>query len=351
MSNGVFKKYHDRLKREGWIKSLIAGLGVGMFALLISAFIYWYVGSKEVWMCAIYSVSAMIIATPLMYYLMYKPTTKKMAKRIDELGLEERILTMAELEGDTSYIAMRQREDAIKSLERVNSKMIKIALSVPVIVAVSVTAVFASGMTVVSALSEQSGKEWIDEMTTEPLPTYEITYEANPEEGGIIDGDPFQMVVEGEDCSPVYAEAMDGWVFVKWSDGSTDPYRCDVKVKASMTYVAEFQELGEEGEPGDGDGEPGDGQEGDDDSGKPGDGEGEPGKPGQEQPGNDGDGEGEGEGGQYSPNNQVFNGNTYYGGSTFDNASQQMSESVGSNGQLPPGHKGGIGDYFDSIAK
>ncbi|MBE6673183.1 MAG: hypothetical protein E7599_06655 [Ruminococcaceae bacterium] len=73
----------------------------------------------------------------------------------------------------------------------------------------------------------------------EVIPTHTLKYEATL--GGIIEGEDTQSVLLGGVGLPVTAIPMEGYYFVKWSDGLTNPTRSDV-VNADMTLTAEFAE-------------------------------------------------------------------------------------------------------------
>lgn len=60
---------------------------------------------------------------------------------------------MNELKDDDSYIARRQREDAVKTLGLVKADLIRLAVSFPLIVALAVIGIACLGMTTVSALA------------------------------------------------------------------------------------------------------------------------------------------------------------------------------------------------------
>lgn len=336
MSTKTFKNYDSRLIKEGLIKSLLCGMTISFAALFITATVFWFTNFKMIWLCAVVWVVVTAIATPIFYFVKFRPTVKDIAMRIDELGLEERILTMTHLEKDTSYIAKRQREDALRALSTVDAKLIAIAISVPLIVSVSVSAVLGLGMTTISALSAagviQSGQEIIEDLTKEPEKQYEIVYEVMGE--GMIEGEMFQIVVEGEDALGVLAVADDDWAFVTWSDGVTSPYREDKNITKDMTVIAIFMEV-MEGEDG------GDGQE---QSGKPS----EEGKPG-DKPGENNENKNPAGTGQYEPTNQVINGETYYGGATYENAYEEVMEELEQSEETPDELKDIISDYFDTI--
>lgn len=336
---GIFDSYYARLSKEGFVKSLLCGLGVAAGVLCVVAFGLWMSGAKGFWIAIIAWAAALFIATPLFYFVKFRPTTKEMAKRVDMLGLEERILTMTELEGDDSFIAMKQREDAKNALAKVNASLLKFAVSVPLIIAVCAVTVLGSGLTTVSALADagviKPGKDILDDGKVEFV---DVVYSVDDDMHGFIEGDFIQRVEKGGDCVGVLAVAEDGWVFKKWSDGLEEPFRQDVKVTADAEFVAIFQELGEDGE----DGEEGKDGESDEDGDKKGDptdsnGQSKPGK-------NDSQGDGSGSV-KWNPSNQVLDNKTYYG-DLYDDAKKNGIDKITQNGDIPKEGKDIVSGYI-----
>jgi len=70
------------------------------------------------------------------------------------------------------------------------------------------------------------------------LPIYTLTYTAG--EGGVLDGVATQTVISGSDGTAVTAVPAADFVFVNWSDGSTDNPRTDLYVSGNITVVANF---------------------------------------------------------------------------------------------------------------
>ncbi|KMQ50971.1 cell wall/surface repeat protein [Chitinispirillum alkaliphilum] len=58
---------------------------------------------------------------------------------------------------------------------------------------------------------------------------------------GALTGDTIQTVRNGENGRPVYAEAVDGYVFSQWSDGVTENPRTDTNVKENISVAAQFK--------------------------------------------------------------------------------------------------------------
>lgn len=229
---------------------------------------------------------------------------KAIAKRVDALGLEERILTMKQLENDDSYIAQRQREDAEKSLKSINEKMLKITVSLALIIVTPIVSVLGMGMATVAGLSSNgvlpSGSALVDEVVPDEPDEY-VAVSYLIEGGGFIEGgDPEQYILKGEDTEMVMVVPEEGWVFLMWTDGVTDPARSDKKVMEDMEVVAILIELVEmpgmgtgsgEGEPGDGppSNQPGHSDKNTNEEGMPG-----------------------GASGSYEPSNQIIDGTIYY---------------------------------------
>ena len=349
MSSELFKKYYSRLAKEGLLKSILCGLIIGFLALTISSAIFLLMGWKSFWVCFIVFAFVAASTSVAFYKLKFQPTTKAIARRVDELGLEERIITMTELEGDESYIAMRQREDALQALNTVHAGLVKIVVSAPLIIAVAFSALAGIGMTTVTALATAgvipSGAEIINPEEGEPeTKFFEVVYEVQ-EGNGMIEGEIFQVVEEGFSTTGVLAVADDEWVFVSWSDGLENPYREEYEVRENLTIYAVFQPL-EEGQSGSGmpggEGDEGEGGEGDQPADQPGEGNGD----------GDGDGEptdqkSEGGSGKYEEVNQVLDGKTYYG-DKYDEAYDEAMEEVNS-GEYDNAEKDMTGGYLDGI--
>lgn len=333
MSAKLFQKYYSRIAREGILKALLVGLIFGFAILLVSAAVFWFVNPNLFWIAILLFVLSTAVIAYFLYEKKFRPTTRQIARRVDELGLEERILTMTQLEGDESYIAMRQREDALAALKTVNENLITIIVSVPLIIGTCISAIFGLGMTTVTTLSSagviKSGKQWIAELLAEPPLKFEVVYEAEAK-GGSLEGEHIQTLEEGQDALPVRAVAKDGWAFLEWSDGKTDPYRVDKGVTKSFTVIAKFIQLND---PGDNDGNPND--EATDLPQDAGEKEGNSGK-------------GDGAGGEYQATNQVIDGNTFYG-YEYGVALEEVLGLLAQDNAMPEELKLLISNYFDTI--
>lgn len=414
MTSEVFKKYYKKIGRESILKALLCGLTIGFSLMFVCIAASWLAGFKAgIYIGLGLFVAATAIATPLFYTFRFRPTTKKIAQRIDTLGLEERILTMAELENDDSFIAMKQREDAMKAMKSVSSEMLKIAVSVPLIAAVAISATLGTGMTVAAAVAPDGGKHFVDGLKEKH--TYEITYTVEGK-GWVIDFTKKENaaliaamkerarqreidkangkeVTEDETLPDTFQNRL-GIVYTAIDETAQATMVLDGANYEDTTYTFEVTEGDEFGVKlmalpqkgyvfvGWSDGVTSPYREDmeatatktvtatfekvtDLLNGEKGEGQGQGEEPGDEDSGNgssssagegsDGDGNPNtgnsgGEGAKASPANQVINGKTYYG-DVFEDAYREMLERMKNNNSLSEAEKKAISDYLDSIRK
>ena len=414
MTSEVFKKYYKKIGRESILKALLCGLTIGFSLMFVCIAASWLAGFKAgIYIGLGLFVAATAIATPLFYTFRFRPTTKKIAQRIDTLGLEERILTMAELENDDSFIAMKQREDAMKAMKSVSSEMLKIAVSVPLIAAVAISATLGTGMTVAAAVAPDGGRHFVDGLKEKK--TYEITYTVEGK-GWVIDFTKKENaaliaamkerarqreidkangkeVTEDETLPDTFRTRL-GIVYTVIDETAQATMVLDGANYEDTTYTFEVTEGDEFGVKlmalpqkgyvfvGWSDGVTSPYREDmeatatktvtatfekvtDLLNGEKGEGQGQGEEPGDEDSGNgssssagegsDGDGNPNtgnsgGEGSKASPANQVINGKTYYG-DVFEDAYREMLERMKNNNSLSEAEKKAISDYLDSIRK
>lgn len=243
MHETVFKKYYRSLNRSAIVKSLLWGLAFGFIAAFIAGFATWMSYFKGFFLTMGILLVVTAIVGVAVYFLFFKPTAKDVARRIDALGLEERVITMLELEGDDGYIATRQREDANKSLLGLGMTRLKFGISLTLILLISIGGVVGIAMTTVTGLSDlgviPSGAQLIDEARGRSPKNYiEVNYVATP--GGIIYGEAEQVIFKKSETSTVIAVADDGYRFYRWTDGYPYPARSDSGITEDITFTAWF---------------------------------------------------------------------------------------------------------------
>lgn len=368
MADQLFKKYYQRVAKEGILKAMLLALLIAFCVLAVTLAFSWFFGFKAgLWIGLALFVATLGAMWPLFYYLKYRPTTKEIAKRVDALGLEERVLTMTELENDSSYIAMKQREDTVKALGLVNHMLVKIVVSTSLCISVAVCGVLgvsaATAQSLYVAGVIPSGMSMLAK--TVPEETYRLSYSVQSGTTGKIIyweedwdeeiefEDEYVTVQKGESGPSLYALCEAGWRFIGWSDGVATPYRQDIDVHGDVVAVALFEQVKDDEIPED------DGVMSDSD--KPGDNDSDvPNKPDEgggdnfigSDDGNDGDGNssGNGAGGKSSDNTQIKDGETYYG-DEYEGEYNDAKGRLDSDNELPGDLKGGISDYYDSIQR
>lgn len=356
----TIKKFRKRIVRGAILKSALAALIIACGVLAVSALASWIFGYKEgLWLSLGLFFGAFIAAFLLFYFLKYRPTAKDVARRIDATGLEERLITMMELEGDESYIAQLQRKDAQRALAAADHTLIKVAASVALCVAVGVSALFGVGALTVDSLYVAGvipgGIEAVQYQRERKQ--FQITYTVVKsggkiyfwEENGIGEEVTAPIsVAEGEDAPAVIVVSGDGYAFVGWSDGVYDPYRKETAVDRSITVRATFEkvewleDLMDDSENGDSNGNS------NDEDGEPGDmTDAPPGNSNSQLPSDGHDGAGDG---HSDTNKQVNDGKTFYG-DEYGHAYEDAMGRLGEDSDIPGDLQGGISGYLDSIGK
>lgn len=346
----LLRQYKSRLIKERWINSAIRGASVGFFTTIICALICWIFGVKYWWVHILTFTAATVLTTVLFYFCKFRPSDCQLASRIDELGLEERILTMIHLENDQSYIAKRQREDAASALSKLNSSLLKITVSTSMVIICCVALVLGVGAATASTLTNTSLVDIIqrkqeEEEEEEVLQnTIHLVYGVKDDVGGHVDGKLEQSLLRGNNGAMIQAVAADGYIFIGWTDGYEYATRIDSNVQKDITVDAIFALIEDNEENDETLEEKIENNYGNSNTVN------QPNN--QEDPINgDGDGRGDGAGaGADSSSNQVIDGSTYYG-DEYGSSLSDVQNSMSSNNNLSGNEKDVIGDYFHNIQK
>ena len=373
----IFSLYKKRMTVAAVTSSVCYGLIIGGGVAFIAALLSWLLSYNGVWIAVGTGLGSAIISGILLFFFKFRPNEHSVARRMDTMGLEERTITMYDLQNTDSPIAEIQRRDACDKIQNVSQSQIKTAF--PVFAAGKVAAVClgvalcaAIGMTLVTGLTEAGVIPGPGIVVAEQDRFVTVSYAVQNDEGGEIEGEFEQIISPGESTEPVAAVAEDGWIFVRWSDGVLTTERQDTNVEEDKEIFAIFEEIGD-GEDEDADdpldnenegdydqnapnpdkndgagnsGDVGNGGEGESDNGSQGDGNGT-GEGGQEGQGH-GDGKGEGAGGGWSDSNQIIDGSTDYR-DVFDTYYDMAMEIIKNGGELPQELREFIEKYFGSL--
>ena len=122
-----FKK---RLISEAWIRSaVLAGMIAACIATLLGivhVIIPWLV--TELWVILAF-LGVFAIGFGLVFLILYRPSKRDIAKRLDGLGMAERVETMLEFADSATPAARLQREDTITRLQSIRARDLRIRVS------------------------------------------------------------------------------------------------------------------------------------------------------------------------------------------------------------------------------
>ena len=305
---------YSRLTAEAILNSGFVGLAIASGAVFVLGAIFWFIGVESLALVIGLLAGLLVALTAgigaIFYFAKFRPTIQKNARRIDSMGLEERTVTMLEYGNDDSIIARFQREDAQAALSKIKNENIKMQVEEPCWIAAVICVPLMLAMSVLAILCAlgliPSGLGLVDAAIKDEPPIYlDVFYMA--EDGGYIEGVTEQLVLFGENASPVVAIPEEGYSFEGWDDGYKKPTRTDEAVDHPLTLTAIFLPIEEDSE------DPGDDAEHGDDGEAPGEEEGENGENPGEHPGDEeSDDPSDSGSGKYNKVNQIIDGETYY---------------------------------------
>lgn len=397
----VLIEFKKKAKKQNIIKAGLCSVAISLLFNIPFLIAFWIMDYKYKFIiCAGIFIVGISVLFPVLYFKKFQYTEIQLAKRIDDLGLEERVLTMIELKDNNSFIAKKQKEDTLNVLKTVEANDLKgkykkqsflsifstalaslvIALSLmfpnirETIIAHGepkyTIEVSAKGLgfvidyskyenqSLINAVSKKQEQDQIDKINNKEIvelkqfPTafsnrISVDYRCFEDIDAtmVLDGANFEDIsyrIKSDETHILMALPYKGYVFIGWSDGCTSPFR-EID-DYSSDLIALFDEVSSVGEnmP-DKQEEQGD-KDGSADSESDG-------------IGPEGNGTGKtnnddswGDGAKGSPANQVINGETYYG-DIFNQSYQEAVERIKNDTNLTDAQKKAITDYFESIRK
>lgn len=397
----VLIEFKKKAKKQNIIKAGLCSVAISLLFNIPFLIAFWIMDYKYKFIiCAGIFIVGISVLFPVLYFKKFKYTEIQLAKRIDDLGLEERVLTMIELKDNDSFIANKQKEDTLNALKTVEtndlkgkyrkqsflsilstalaSLVITLSLMFPNIKETIIARgepkytieVSAEGLgfvidyskyenkSLINAASKKQEQDQIDKINNKEIvelkqfPTafsnrISVDYRCFEDIDAtmVLDGANFADVsykIQSDETHILMALPYKGYVFIGWSDGCVSPFR-EID-DYSSDLIALFDEVSSVGEnmP-DKQEEPGD-KDGSADSESDG-------------IGPEGNGTGKtnnddswGDGAKGSPANQVINGETYYG-DIFNQSYQEAVERIKNDTNLTDAQKKAITDYFESIRK
>ncbi len=143
----MLKRFQKRLVWEAAIKAVVCGAIVGsavgtliMGASWLSSahpeLISWLPAFNGTWAAVGGGVGMAALGGLIFYLTVFRPTLRDAARRVDALGLEERAITMLDMEGRDRTLRELQCADAVEKLDRVPNTRLKLSVfKIPVLIA------------------------------------------------------------------------------------------------------------------------------------------------------------------------------------------------------------------------
>lgn len=124
-------KFNKKIKIEAIVKSAIYGLSCGFVLMIALNLVLYLFHANNFLITILLGLLAGCGAASWLYFKKYTPTIRDIAKRVDELGLEERAITMIEHQDDDSLIANLQKKDALNEISKISETSLKVRIAKP----------------------------------------------------------------------------------------------------------------------------------------------------------------------------------------------------------------------------
>ena len=124
----LFGKYHKKLIAGAVVETLIYSLIAGFVASLLTVCVSRFARFDGAFLALLIGIAVFAFTAVFIYQKRLRPSVKRTAARVDRLGLEERAVTMLELDGEVSFMAVKQRENAKTMLKKINPRQLKIKI-------------------------------------------------------------------------------------------------------------------------------------------------------------------------------------------------------------------------------
>lgn len=118
-----------RLRLEAWINAAFFAVAAGAAtAFLVMLICRIFALSYPFGLLIGLSLAVAAVAAVVTYFVMFRAGVRQVLRRVDEAGLQDRVSMMYEQWGDTSYLAVRQREDTLRRLRALKPRAIRLKL-------------------------------------------------------------------------------------------------------------------------------------------------------------------------------------------------------------------------------
>ena len=116
--------YIRRLRREAALRSGV-NAGLTVLPVALAAAVYCHAAGRALPVAAC-ALGAWLLLAAALYALLYRPTQREAARRIDALGLHDAVGTAVEYQGSASGMCRMQREQALCALQGVKPQQLSV---------------------------------------------------------------------------------------------------------------------------------------------------------------------------------------------------------------------------------
>lgn len=169
----LLASYRAKLRREGLLKACLTASICGFALSVIVSAVSFAMVSDLLFIALGVWAAATAGLTALFYRFLFRPDLSATARRVDGMGLEERVVTMVELSGREDVLAGKQRKDTEQALSSVGVKQMRTGIPkvlLAVLLLVMALAVFMMSYSTVLAVRAQETENPIEEEHT-PTPS------------------------------------------------------------------------------------------------------------------------------------------------------------------------------------
>jgi len=121
----LFSRFKQKLLFETALKSLLFAVMTSALTVFAVSLVYHIMLKETALMTTAIAGGGVFLLSFIIFFAVTYPTKKKVARRIDSAGLQERASTMLELKNDKSEIAALQRKDAADKIGSLSAENVK----------------------------------------------------------------------------------------------------------------------------------------------------------------------------------------------------------------------------------
>jgi len=144
--NKVFRPFKKKILFESILNAFLFAATGFFFAIFLTSLVY-HILVKETPLVSTCMIGGIVFVVAfLIWFILSYPNKKRVAARLDAMGLQERASTMLALERESTEMARLQREDAIAQINKASPKSLKMRVAKKSIIACGISIFMAAGI-------------------------------------------------------------------------------------------------------------------------------------------------------------------------------------------------------------